>query len=149
MGHRQDALAAQRVKDAAKIPSHVGGSFAPPLDEAGLVDYERLAKAAEPVVRDVMTTLIKMVRTFQETPKSKVKGQPHPSGRGMIVPLEPEEVKRIDQAVPWKHELDAMGGVFEAIDPVREKALRNAAFHLLWYGYELTNDREPPTSDTL
>lgn len=131
------------------VPSHVGGSFAPPLDADGLKQYAKLAKDADPVVRDGMETLLKMADTFLQTPKSKAKGRPHPSGRGTIVQLEAEEVKRIDAVVPWKHELDALAGVFDGIDPVKDKKLRNAAFHLLWYGYELFNDREPPTTDTL
>lgn len=148
MGHRQEALAAQREKDAPRVPTHVGGSFAPPLTAEKIEEYEKLADSSPtPEVRDGMETLLKMVKTFFQTGKSKLKGSPHPSGRGTVIKLEPEEVKRIDPVVPFRHELDALAKVFE--EHLTDKATRDAAFHLLWYGYELTADREPCTTDML
>lgn len=129
--------------------TYIGGSFAPPLDAAKLAEYKALAAAAEEKVREGMTALIKMVETFRETPASTQTGKPHPSGRGLVVPLDEAEVKRIWDVVPWQEELDLYAGWFDKIDPVKLKPLRDAAFHLLWYGRELFLDREPMTADRL
>jgi len=131
------------------VPAWVGGSFAPPLTETELKAAEKLAERGDGPVRDGVLTLVKMARTFLKTPKSKAAGSPHPSGQGRVVRLDPAEVDRIESVVPWRHELDSLAGVFEGIDPARDKPLRDAAFHLLWYGYKLTADREPATTDTL
>lgn len=71
------------------------------------------------------------------------------NGVGVVVPLEEEEIKRIWDHVPWKEELDMYSAVFEEIPPGTNRDLRNAAFHLLWYGRELELDREPMTTDKL
>lgn len=123
-----------------------GGSFAPPLDS--LEPYKSLAATAPEQVKDYMTKLIVMLETFRQTPDSTLPGSPHPSGRGNIVPLDDAEVKRIWDVVPWSEELDAMAVVFDRIGP-EQKPLRDAAFHLLWFGRELCADREPITSDKL
>jgi len=131
------------------MPSHIGGSFAPPLDADTLADYKSLAATAPEQVGEYMRDLIQMLKVFRETPDSEQPGKPHPSGRGTIVPLEDAEIKRIWDVVPWKEELDVMGGVFDNIDPLTQRELRNAAFHLLWFGRELCADREPITTDKL
>jgi hypothetical protein len=127
----------------------LGGSFAPPLDAEKLATYRALAAAADPQTREALESLAKMVETFHETPRSQERGTAHPSGRGVVVPLEEAEVKRIWDVVPWKEELDMYGQLFDRLDPAGQKALRDAAFHLLWFGYELTMDREPLTADQL
>lgn len=127
----------------------IGGTFAPPIGGGQLDDYEILASKASGPVGDSMLKLIMMVRKFQETPASSLPGTPHRSGVGLVVPLEPAEVERIDPVVPWEHELDAMARLFDGINLVGQKALRDAAFHLLWYGRELFLDREPMTKDRL
>lgn len=128
-----------------------GGSFAPPLPDAKLAEYEQLAASAPPQVTDYMRQLIAMMRKFRETPESTRPGTPHPvSGLGlMIVPLEAKEVERIWDHVPWPQECDVMGSVFEAIDNATHKPLRDAAFHLLWFARELCADREPITNDKI
>jgi hypothetical protein len=127
----------------------IGGSFAPPLPPERLEEYKALAESADPQTADGMRGLIKMLEIFNETPRSREAGRPHPVGRGVIVPLEEAEVKRIWDVAPWREELDMLAGVFDRLDPVAQKALRDAAFHLLWFGYELTMDREPLTADLL
>lgn len=47
------------------------------------------------------------------------------------------------QAFALDHEL------FDSIDPVAQKDLRNAAFHCLWVARELDLGREPITTDKL
>ncbi len=121
-----------------------GGSFAPPLSAAQLSDYELLASQAPPEVADAMGVLVRCCRKFAETGESTEPTKAHPSGRGLIQKLSAEEVQRIWDWVPWKHELTAFGTVF---DPLPSGPLRNAAFHLLWFGFELTADRQPCTSD--
>jgi hypothetical protein len=131
------------------MPMQYGGSFAPPLDAKKLAAYRKLAKAEGGAVGDAMTALCDMAETFQKTPASKREGKPHPSGRGMIVRLEDAEVERIDPVVPWPHECEMYAKLFDGIDPQARKELRDAAHHLLWFAVELTNDREPLTSDRL
>jgi len=128
---------------------HIGGSFAPPLSNERLEAYKSLANSATPQVKDYMLQLAKMLEVFRETPDSTNPGAPHPSGRVVIVPLEDAEIKRIWDFVPWSQELDVMGAVFDKINATIQKELRNAAFHLLWFGRELCADREPITNDKL
>lgn len=123
----------------------LGGSFAPPIDDAKLAAYEALVPSDDRQVADSMTKLITMLRKFRETPESQLAGRPHPV-IGTIVPLEDAEVQRIWDVVPYREECDAIGLVFERLSVCE---VRNAAFHLLWFAYELTADREPITKDKL
>ena len=128
----------------------LAGSFAPPLGPSELANYKLIiANCTNPQVKEAMTKLHGMVVEFQRTPRSKMQGSPHASGMGVVVPLEPEEVARMDQHVPWREELDMYDKLFDALSPIEQRDLRNAAFHLLWYGYELLLDREPITKDQL
>lgn len=127
----------------------VGGSFAPPITADKLASYKTLAASADTRTQDYMNQLITMLEKFNETPKSTLAASAHPSGRGQIIPLADEEIQRIWNEVPWKEELDVMGNWFDKLDASSQKDLRNAAFHLLWYGRELCLDREPITNDTL
>lgn len=126
-----------------------GGSFAPPLDAAKIAAYRSLGTAAGGQVGEAVGKLCDMVAIFQQTPVSTAKGVPHPSGRGIITPLEDEEIKRIWDAVPWDTEIAMLRDLFETIDPKASKPLRDAAFHLLWFAVELEKDREPMTADKL
>ena len=156
------------------VQKHYGGSFAKPITDQDLVTYKQLADSCtDPQSAGYMRDLIKMMEEFRKTPKSTQPGTPHLSGRGTIIPLEPAEIKRIDPVVPWASECDLMGKCFAKL-PVGDENLppgeytaaqleahantlndydsgrvRNAAYHLLWYARELTNDREPITTDTL
>lgn len=127
---------------------HVGGSFAPPLDDVSLARYESMATALpESHVKDGMLSLVKMMKEFRKTPASSLPPKMHPATRTLIVtPLEAAEIKRIWDVVPWPEECDTLGRVFDEIQP---GDLRNAAYHLLWYARELCNDREPITSNLL
>lgn len=129
--------------------SRFGGSFAPPLPAAKLAEYRTLAEGATGPVREAMGKLCDMVALFQETPASSLPGKPHPSGRGVIVPLDEAEVKRIWDAVPWAEENAMYMGLFGAIPAETHKPLRDAAHHLLWFAVELEKDREPLTNDKL
>lgn len=127
-----------------------GGSFAPPLDDAKLATYADLAESADPPVKDAMLTLLRMASAWWSLPESTQAGRPHSATpRATIVPLEPAHIAQLWELVPWQDELDTFGKRFEGIDPARQKPLRNAAFHLLWLGVELCQDREPITSDKL
>jgi hypothetical protein len=130
--------------------TRIGGSFAPPLDAKGLAAYRKLADDADPQVSAAMKGLADMVDLHRKGPdggaQKATKGTPHGSGRGMVVPLPEEEVKRIWDAVPWQEELDMYATIF---DRISDKPLRDAAFHLLWYGRELFLDRVPLTADQI
>ncbi len=120
-----------------------GGSFAPPIDEAKLEEYRQLAgNVSDEQASDYMLQLVEMLDLFFETGDSSLQGSPHPSGVGSVVPLEDAEIKRIWDKVPWAADCDAMGKTFRKLQGVE----RNAAYHLLWYARELTQDREPMTT---
>jgi len=131
------------------MQARIGGTFAPSLDADKLVVYKTLAAAASPKIAEAMGKLISMIEEFRKTPDSANPGKPHPSGRGVIVPLENAEIVRMDAHVPWDDELNLWATWFEGISPTDAKPLRDAAFHLLWFGRELFLDREPMTTDKL
>lgn len=138
---------------------HYGGSFAPPLDEAKLASFDTIADSQGGPVGDAMKRLITMLKKFWETPRSPLPGSGHPSGAGMIIPLEDAEIERIWDHVPWMNaeqriakgkigddDCDQYGVLFGTLP---QGEVRNAAFHLLWYARELAADREPITNDLL
>jgi hypothetical protein len=131
------------------MAARIGGSFAPPLTTGKVTAFRKLAERAPPAVGEAMGKLCDMVDLFHEMPASTQPGTPHPVGMGNIVHLEEAEKARIEHLVPWAHENRMYADLFEGIDPKTDKPLRDAAFHLLWYAVELTNDREPLTSDRL
>lgn len=126
----------------------IGGSFAPPLTDELLDKYELLANAATGPVRDGMLVCLRCCRKWWDLPESTGDGRPHPSGRGVIVDLDAEFAEQLDEHIPWQHEIAALQGLFDGLDPAG-KELRNAAFHLLWHVIELNNDREPMTADKI
>lgn len=135
----------------AKQPAQfVGGSFAPPLTDAKLAGYRDLIDSLPSgPVRDAMDALHKCCVVWWDLPESKGAGRPHASGVGTVVDLDRDVRARLNDHVPWPHELDAMGSLFDGIDPVKDKTTRDAAFHLLWHAKELEQDREPITTDKL
>lgn len=126
--------------------TQIGGSFAPPLTDELLAAYHAQALEATEEVRDAMLKLHALAAQWWELPESTGDGKPHPSGRGFVVALDEPIAKQLWDAIPWTRELDMMAALFETL-PVG--ALRNAAFHLLWFAKELDLDREPLTSDKL
>ena len=79
-----------------------GGSFAPPLSAEKLAAYAALVPTIEdPQVKEIMKKLHALGVEFQKTPSSTLAGSPHPSGMGEIVRLEPAEIQRIWDLVPW------------------------------------------------
>lgn len=128
--------------------AYYGGSFAPPLDAAGVAAYRALAASAGGYVGEAMSALCDMVEVFRQTPDSPLEGVPHRSGVGLVVPLEAAEVARIWDVVPYAEEIEAYRKAFDTI-PTEQKALRDAAHHLLWYAIELEKDRQPLTCDKI
>lgn len=149
----------------------IGGSFAPPLSDAKLTEYEALAKQCEDrKAAGYMADLCKMLRVFRETPESPEKPRKHPV-IGVMIPLQEAEVQRIWDHVPWAEECDLMGAAFDKLQAgecaenarrlevaklsggdkpeLLDTSMRNAAFHLLWFARELEQDREPCTCDKL
>lgn len=125
-----------------------GGSFAPPLSAEKLAAYAALVPTIEdPQVKETMEKLHALGVEFQKTPSSTLAGSPHPSGMGEIVRLEPAEIQRIWDLVPWDYELAAMQTKLDGL--AADSPLRTPAFHLLWMAKELEMGREPITSDKL
>lgn len=133
------------------LTQRIGGSFAPPLTDATLAAYRALIDQQPPQtrLRDALDTLYRCAAAWWEQPESVGAGSPHPSGRGQIVPLDGDIALALWDTTPWMEELDAMRPLFDALDPLRQKALRDCAFHLLWHAIELTRDREPITNDKI
>ena len=128
----------------------IGGSFAPPLSDDILAAYRALIDAlpASPI-KDAMLTLHNCCAQWWEQPESTGEGKPHPCGRGCMVALDAPIAAALWDHVPWAEELAMMQALFDGIDPVAQRDLRNAAFHLLWHAKELEMDREPMTADKL
>lgn len=135
----------------------IGGSFAPTLTTEKVAKYRELATQASPEVAEVMVKLCDMVEHFNITPASTQASTPHPIGAfrdrngkhrsPMITPLSQEEIQRIDEKVPWNHEIEMYKLLFDSIPNDSQKEIRDAAHHLLWYAVELEMDREPITMD--
>jgi len=130
---------------------HIGGSFAPPLSDGLLAEYRaRIDALPASPVRDAMDALHKCCAAWWELPESTgTKTTAHPVGVGTIVELGDAEQKALYDLIPWEHELSAMRPLFEGISAATDKALRDAAHHLLWHAVELNQDREPLTADKL
>jgi hypothetical protein len=134
----------------------LGGSFAPPIDDKTLASYRKIADDAPPQVAGGMKVLADMLDLYHGGEVGKAtRGTRRPTRRGVVVKLPTvanlpgDEVKRIWDAVPWGEELEMYAAIFDRIDPGSQKELRDAAFHLLWFGWELFHDRVPMTDDQL
>jgi len=127
----------------------IGGSFAPALGPDRLAECLARAEGAPPAVAAAMTELARAIGAHHGLPRSRKAGTPHPAGVGTIVPLEEHARAALAEHLPFGDELDLYAARFEALDPEKDKGLRDAAFHLLWYARELALGREPLTSDML
>ncbi len=143
-------IALRRAEKPVITPSRyqrVGGSFAPPLTDELLDKYEDLADQKGGPIGEAMLSLAACCRKWWNLPDSEGLNQSaHPSGVGMIIPLDDHIKKVLDEHIPWEHELTAMQNLF---DELPNNEVRNAAFHLLWHVKELNLDREPITNDLL
>ena len=130
---------------------HIGGSFAPPLTDAKLDEYELLIEALSiSPLKDGLMALLKCCRSWWALPESKAaECWQHESGKGIVIPLELAHQKSLWNEIPWTHEIQAIEVLSDKIDPIAQKDLRDAAFHLLWHVKELDLDREPMTADKL
>lgn len=127
-----------------------GGSFAPPLTEELLASYKSQIDSLETSpLKDALTKVHECCTAWWDVPESTGGGRPHPSGAGTIVDLDDDLKQKLFDAIPWKEELAMYQSLFDGIDPVGQRDLRNAAFHLLWHAKELELDREPITNDKL
>lgn len=133
------------------MADRIGGSFAPPLTKDLVKDYRQLSAKSDPQIRESVLKLCAMAEAYLARPAKteRTAGTPHPSGRGTIHRLSEEEVKGLWDVVPWKEENAMYAALFDKIDPKADKALRDAAHHLLWMAVELEKDREPLTTDML
>lgn len=122
----------------------IGGSFAPRITPDKVAEYRNIANGvSDAQARGYMLDLCDMMDSWHQTPDF---GGGAPNALRMpVTQLPEEEVQRIWDVVPWKEECDLMGKCFDRL----EGDQRNAAFHLLWYAVELTNDRQPCTKDLL
>lgn len=125
-----------------------GACFAPPLDCAKLAHYSDLA---ESITDDEIATsywfLLRCVQRWWEIPESQsTSTSVHECGKGTIVPLDGECRELLGSVIPSREQLGECGVRF---DKLPSGELRDAAFHLLWFGWELALGREPITNDKL
>lgn len=121
------------------------GSYAPPLPDAKLAEYDALADACpDRKSGEVMKNLVRMLRVFRETPDSTRPARPHAVDGVRFVPLDGAgdapitdpalasgEVKRIWDHVPWKEEIQVWQGWFGDLD--KDANDRNGAKLHQWY----------------
>jgi len=127
----------------------IGGTFAPPLTDELLTSYQALINEvpAKTQLREALDECLACVRKWWELPESGGSSRPHGSGKGTIVDLDTQCQEQLWDLIPWEEEIETIAGLFDKLDPIKEKTLRNAAFHLLWHVKELNLDREPITKD--
>jgi hypothetical protein len=128
----------------------IGGSFAPPVSDETLASYDRqIAALPDSPIKSALQTCLTCVKQWWELPESTGGGRPHPVGVGYIVDLDKQHQATLWEAIPWKHEIEAIQKLFDDIPADTQRDLRNMAFHLLWHVKELDLDREPMTADKL
>ena len=113
-------------------------THAPPLTTAVLQRYRVLIAGvpAETPVASLLARLYGCVQTWHQHPSMGDR-------RGMA--LTPATQAALAALLPSAADLDHIGRVLETIPPGSHRALRNAAFHLLWFCRELAKGREPLT----
>ena len=144
-----------------KIPT---ACMAPPLTESRLAEIRQITGGVhDERLHDAMTMMLQCVEKWWSLPDSRagdqvVKGVKKKrvewefdQGRTRVSeqPLEEQYVDALWNVTPWMDELLALEPLLEKIDPVSQKALRDAAFTLMFFCKELTLDREPMTMDRL
>lgn len=172
-------MMAEQVKQTAQ---RFGGSFAPALTPEKIKEYRVAAEDAEPEVKGAILELCDMADAFLGKARSDLPGTPHPSERGLMIPLRKNVMEEIEPLVPWPWQCSAIQTLFNELpDGITERtewidapkslknpngegkvakvvnvvtdqkayAIRQAAFHLLWYAKELTIDRQPMTKEEI
>ena len=118
--------------------------FAPPLTDEKLAEYETLINSLDAgEVKDAMQECLTCTKAWWDLPEStRTDGDKfqiiHQKKEKTysVTPLEKEHVKQLDLVTPYTRECVAMQPLFEKLDPVYQRDLRNAAFHLLSYSTE-------------
>ena len=117
--------------------------LAPQLTDETLDKYKAMIETAPLPIKESMTTLMKCVENWWNLPESK--DTPRNlvfDGKAASQALDNDIKEKLWDDIPWEDELKMIQQRFDNIS-VENKALRDAAFHLLWYVLELNNDREP------
>lgn len=128
--------------------------FAPDLTQDKLDDYEILGlHIKDPQIKDYYTRCLECVKQWWQLPESSLKAKTEidvlhqgVNKKVSIVPLEKSHQEQLFNSLPWLTDCEPIG---KAFDTIPQGELRDAAFHLLWYVIELTNDREPITQSKL
>ncbi len=128
--------------------------FAPDLKKSQLGKYEDLMQTiTDPQIKDYYGICLNCVKQWWELPESTVAPKEtlkvlHQGAEKQfsVVPLETAHQEQLFDSIPWLSDCETIG---KAFDILPQGELRNAAFHLLWYVTELTNDREPITQSKL
>lgn len=130
-----------------KRQDRVGGSFAPPLTDELLSRYETLIYGtdAQTQIGEALRSVLNCVKHWWSLPESTGGRKiAHPSGKGVILPLDEPIATELFDSIPWTDDLNTFQKLF---DEQLSGDIRHAAFHLLWHVKELDLDREPITSD--
>lgn len=101
-----------------RLSGRIGGSFAPPLTDAKLDEYEELIATLDPKsqVRDAMETLHRCCVAWWNEEYSTSPRAPHPVGIGHIVDLDKEIADRLFPHIPWMEELEIYGKLFDMLE---------------------------------
>lgn len=118
---------------------NIGGFFAPAMTSEKISKYESLLDDSDVPgdVREAMEKLLNLATIRQAG--NQTGGSP----------LHPEEIRKLDVHIPWDWEIDAYRKLFDEIRVETSKALRDAAFHLLWWAEMLSKGIEPTTQDKI
>lgn len=112
----------------------VGGSFAPPLSDELLAQYDVLVSALDSreQTTDIITQLLACVRAWWNEPDSTGGGKPHPVlGRAVaVIDLDGDIAARLWEAIPWREELEAWKPLLEPLEYAANK--RNEAKLVNW-----------------
>lgn len=103
------------AEQTKQIVQRFGGSFAPALTPEKIKEYRVAAEDAEPQVKGAILELCDMGDAFLGKARSDLPGTPHPSQRGLMIPLRENVMAEIEPLVPWDYECNAFQDLFNQL----------------------------------
>lgn len=117
-----------------KTPQSFGGSFAPPLTDELLAQYDVLVSALDSreQTTDIIKQLLACVRAWWNEPDSTGGGKPHPVfGKAVaMIDLDGDIAARLWEAIPWREELESWAPLLDKLES--EKVQRNGVKLSTW-----------------
>lgn len=129
------------------MTTYRGVSMAPQLSLAKLNHYRALAADAGGELGEALEKLADLAwayRHFIGPPAPDAPGTPHPAApAARVVALTEAERAALAPLTPTDCRLQELGILFSALDPEKDKPIRDCAYHLLWLAGELSLGRHP------